>query len=106
MSLKWEGDRLIRKVRSASLKAVNEVMSKAVIQAKRNHPGWRNRTGKAEGSIRIVSFAQPSRGGVAGLWGSVDTNYMIWLEIKHGSALRNAADRTYPMLAETVRKYL
>ena len=102
--LKWRGPEIIAKVGVAAIKGVNQTMSACVIQAKQNHPGWNNRTGKAEGSVRIVRFAATSGLAVIGLWGSQNVNYVIWLELKHGSYLRNAASVEYPKLAGLIAK--
>lgn len=104
--LKWNGDEIKRKVLEASKHGINATMSKAAIQAKRNHPGWRNRTGTAEGSVRITKFAEPRGNIVAGQWGSIGVNYVIWLELKHGSFLRNAAAKTYPSLKGEIQRAL
>ena len=106
MPLHWNGDRVAAKVRAASEAAINETMADAVIQAKQHHPGWQNRTGTAEGSVRIVQPATQGREGIYGEWGSVRVNYVIWLELKHGSFLRNAADHTYPALGKTIQKWM
>lgn len=105
MALKWYGDKVKRKVRKAAKDAIDETMGKAVRHAKRhrNHPGWKNRTGTAEGSIRIIEFAHREGSRTVGLWGSIGVNYMIWLELKHGSALRSAGDATYSNLADRIR---
>ena len=88
----------------AAKAGVNQTMSQAAIYAKRNHPGWKNITTKAEGSIRVVEKAQERGSFIVGLWGSRNVLYMLWLELKHGSALRNAAAVTYPNLAANIRR--
>jgi hypothetical protein len=105
MALKWHGPRIIAKTVRAAKAGVNQTMSQAVIHAKRNHPGWQNRTGKAEGSIQIVKKAEERGPVIVGLWGSRNVVYMLWLELKHGSALRNAAAVTYPNLAANIRRH-
>ena len=102
-SLNWNGDAVKAKVIAAAIKGVDKTMAEAVVDAKRNHPGWQNRTGTAEGSINVVAFAQEDGPHVRGTWGSADVNYMIFLELKHGSALRGAADRNYPKLKDHIR---
>lgn len=106
MSLRWLGDDIQKKVLEATQKGIDQTMSQAVIEAKQSHPGWNNVTGTAEGSIRVVSFAAQEGERITGIWGSVDVNYMIWLELKRGSALRGAADRTYPKLRDNIQKAL
>lgn len=102
----WNGDKVKKAVEKASIFGVNATMAATVLQARRNHPGWKNRTGLAEGSIRIQTFAKKSLGEIFGVWGSADVDYMIWLELKNGSALRNAADVIYPSLAGRIKKAL
>ncbi len=101
MALKWFGDQVLKKVQKAAAGGINATMSAASKHAKRNHPGWKNVTGTAEGSIRIVRFAKPQISPV-GLWGSVDVNYVIWLELNRGSFLRNAADAEYLHLRKRI----
>ena len=105
MPLKWNGPRIIAKTVRAAKAGVNETMSQAAIYAKRNHPGWLNRTGKAEGSIMVQELAQQRGSVIVGLWGSRNVLYMLWLELKHGSALRNSAAVNYPKLAANIRKH-
>ena len=103
MSLQWFGDQVLKKTRNKAIKGVNATMAEAVVTAKDNHPGWRNITSKAEGSIQILEGARQVGSAVQGMWGSRGVNYMIWLELNHGAALRNAASVTYPKLAENIR---
>lgn len=105
VKLKWFGPQVVAKVERASIKGVNATMSEAIILAKRNHPGWQNRTGKAEGSITIIDKAKSIGQHVEGRWGSKGTNYMIWLELKYGGALRAAAAIIYPRLGDNIRKF-
>lgn len=100
----WNGEAVKRQVIEASMRGVNKTMADCVIEAKSNHPGWKNVTGTAEGSIRIQSFAQEAGRDVFGLWGSINVVYMKYLEWLHGSALRNAADRCYPRLKRYIRE--
>ncbi len=105
MAFRWFGDKVKRKARRAAKDAINETMAEAVRHAKRkrNHPGWKNRTGTAEGSIRIIEFAHREGSRTVGLWGSIGVDYMIWLELKHGSALRSAGDATYSNFKDRLR---
>ena len=105
MALQWLGDRVLAKTKAAALKGVNATMAEAVVIAKNNHPGWRNVTSKAEGSIQILEQAKQVGVGAQGMWGSRGVNYMIWLELNHGAALRNSASITYPRLASNIRKF-
>ena len=106
MALKWFGPKVKLITLQAAVKGVNLTMAEAVIQAKNNHPGWNNITSKAEGSIQILEGAKPVGGAVQGIWGSRGVNYMLWLELNHGGALRNAAAVTYPNLARNIRSFL
>ena len=103
MSLIWHGAAIKRGMLDATLRGIDKTMSRAVISAKRNHPGWSNQTSAAEGSVRIVKEAQARGSGAVGLWGSAGVDYVIHLEFLHGSFLRRAADKTYPKLAGTIR---
>lgn len=98
MDLTWNGDNVKRQAQAAAQHGINDTMSDCVVQAKNGHPGWQNRTGTAEGSIRIQTFATISGREVFGLWGSINVNYFIWLELKYGAALRRSADAIYPRL--------
>lgn len=102
----WHGDEIYKKILKAAERGMNKTMSDAVITAKSSHPGWRNQTGTAEGSIRVVKFAERRGQGSIGSWGSPDVNYTWWLELKHGSFLRMSAARNYPNIADHVKKAL
>jgi len=91
---------------AASKRGIDDVLAAAVNEAKQNHPGWRNITGTAEGSMAIQQPAHEDRRGVVGRWGSMGVLYMIFLEILHGSALRHAADVTYPSLGRRIKEHL
>jgi len=100
----WRGDQVKKNVLDAGLFGMNKVMAKCVMRAKMNHPGWKNITATAEGSIRIIEFAKKIGKFLIGKWGSRNVDYMIWLEIKHGSALRNAAAIEYPKLFKEMKR--
>jgi len=102
----WRGDNVARAMRAASKRGIDDTMAAATIEAKSNHPGWRNRTGTAEGSIKIITPAQEKGDGVEGQWGSQAVNYMIWLEILRGAALRSAADVQYPTLVSRIAQQM
>ena len=104
--VRWNGDRVLRKYREAQRKGINTTLSEAAIEARLNHPGWANQTGKAEGSIGVVQNAEPEGKGFFGLWGSKNVSYMIWLELKYGGALRTAAAKIYSNLPTNVKKHL
>ena len=102
MSFKWNGDVLKDRARRASRFAIDQTMAQTVIEAKRNHPGWKNITSAAEGSVRIIRPARQSGRFTAGEWGSQGVNYVIFLELKHGSFLRNAAAVKYRTLRQNL----
>ena len=102
----WNGDQILRKYREAERKGINTTMSEVSIDARLNHPGWSNQTGKAEGSIQPIQNAKPEGKGFFGLWGSKNVVYFIWLELKHGGALRTAAAKGYTNLAANIKKHL
>lgn len=111
MKLDWKGEEVEQKVMGVAVpNAMNDTTAAAAIFAKGNHPGWRNRTGTAEGSIRGDPARRDGDRWVA-LFGSFDVNYFIWLEIgtrffEGDNTLRRAADVEFPRLAERIRKYL
>ena len=95
--LYWLGDEIQSRVQGASKRAINRTTEATVAHFRANHPGWRNVTGTAEGSVRSVPARLQKRrirGGVAG--GEGDAFYLLILEVKKGSALRNAADVEFP----------
>ena len=103
----WLGGEIRRRAQRAQAIGVNKIMSECVDHAKRNHP-WTFRSGTLHGSIRIVRFARPGKGGVRGEWGSADVKYAIYLELgtsrmKPYPYLRPAADEWYPKLAAAIR---
>lgn len=102
MTIRWNGDAIKAKALEAAKVSVDLVMSEAVAYAKQNHPGWHNQTGAAEGSVQVVSFAQEEGDRVRGTWGSVAVDYVIWLELKHGSFLRSSASANYPHLRQYI----
>jgi hypothetical protein len=102
--------RLIRRLDSAILAAMDDTTAAAAISAKQNHPGWRNRTGTAEGSLRMEPARRHGRI-FRGLFGSFDVAYFIWLEIgargRPGDhTLRRAADAEFPKLGARLRARL
>lgn len=104
--IEWNGDQMKRKARAAALSGLDAIAQKCVDGAKSDHPGWKNKTGAAEASIGIISPANEDGAGAAVQWGSSGVAYMIWLELNHGSAMRNQADLNYPNLAAEVAKGL
>lgn len=102
--MEWRGQLVAEKVKRAAALGINETIATAVVYVKLNHPGWSNRTGTAEGSIRITAFATVEGAHIVGRWGSTGVAYMRALEYLHGSALRNGADQTYSGLAAAIRR--
>jgi hypothetical protein len=103
-NIRWLGKQVSKKVHSATAAAMNETLADAVAEGKNNHPGWENRTGTAEGSIRVQQAA--SSAALVGQWGSVGVNYFSILEFWHGHALTMAAQRVYPTLTPRIRRRL
>lgn len=107
MALIWKGADVTKKLKRCVKKGMNQTMADASEYAKNNHP-WRNRTGTLEGSIRPVVEAREFRGAIVGVWGSVDVNYALPLEVGTGRMpampyLRPAADATYKRLIPNIR---
>ena len=108
MTVNWKGDELKKKLYRATIDAVNETVSLTIRHALDNHPGWLYQTGVAEGSITQKEFAARRGRWITALWGSVwppgkGTNYVWFLEFKHGSFLRSAADAVYPGLTKRIK---
>ncbi len=115
MSLKWEGDSLIIKMDNCIVQGMNQTMAEAAIHAKQNHkPGahflgrFETQTGVLEGSIRPVVAARNVGFEFVGLWGSVDVDYALVLELGGVNMpafpyLRPAADVIYPRLSANIR---
>ena len=93
--VKWNGDQIVKQIDRRVVKAIDAKLSEAVISAKKNHPGWKNRTGTAEGSVRVVQWARVKGNVIFGSWGSVGVKYVLSLELYRGSFLRRAAARVY-----------
>ncbi len=105
MGIDWRGDAVQAKLRRAQIAAVDQTMAACVLDTQGNekHPGWKNVTGTAEGSVRIVNFAKEDGDRVVGIWGSAGVNYVLWLELKHGSFLRSSADRNKASLKDRIK---
>ena len=102
---RWRGAELMRRVRSASIDGIDDVMKASTLDAKNNHPGWKNITTNAERSMRIVAPAKHDIRGAVGRWGSTGVRYMLSLEYNRGSALRMAAQENYPSLGGRIAFY-
>jgi hypothetical protein len=104
--IEWNGEHIKHKITHAAELGINETMSECVGHAKSNHDGWRNRTGDAERSVRIISVAEPMGDEVEGTWGSVGVDYVWYLEYLHGSFLRDAAANMYPTLPIRIKRFM
>lgn len=110
VKIDWKGPQVEERVQRAIPLAMDDTTAAAAIFAKGNHPGWKNRTGTAEGSIR----AEPARregGGWHAEFGSYGVDYFIWLEIgargrSGDNTLRRAADAEFPRLPDRLRFHL
>ncbi len=102
----WKAAEVTRRLRSAAVQGIDDVMAACGIDAKASHPGWKNRTGNAEGSIKITDPAKPDSRGVVGRWGSQGVVYFLPLELKKGSALRMSAQANYPSLQRRIAFHL
>lgn len=99
--LYWLGEEIQKRVEKAALKAVDRTTEAAAQHARDNHPGWKTVTGIAEGSIGTRPaklLKRKVRGSVTG--GDGDAFYLLILEVKKGSALRNAADLHFPAVGQ------
>lgn len=106
VKINWKGDEVVRTVEAAAALGIDQTLSACVIDSKQNHTGWTNRTGAAEGSIRIIEQARGQGNQIVGKWGSIGIFYMLFLEFIHGSALRRSADRNYPTLKGRIKANL
>lgn len=97
--LYWLGDEVKRRVEAAAVRAVDRTTADGAEYARQNHPGWKSITGTAEGSINVAParvLGRRIRGSIRA--GGGDAFYLLILEVKKGSALRNAADVTFPQV--------
>ena len=94
-SLQWNGEKIKKDIEDRATKAIDRKLSKAVIEAKQNHKGWQNRTGTAEGSVRVQEWAKRRGNVILGSWGSIGVGYVLTLELYRGSFLRRAAAKIY-----------
>lgn len=103
----WRGDDVTRRLVRAAKIGIDETLAACVVEAKSNHP-YVNRTGTAEGSVRMVPAQQEGRR-IVGRWGSFIVRYFIFLEIGTTRtpggfpSLRPAADKEYPKLRRRIR---
>lgn len=101
--LEWKGEHLTRVMERAEKRGAAYVIAAAIRQAKRNHPGWKRRSGRAERSLKRHKLAREN-GTLVAEWGSL-VFYVLFLELHHGSFLRHAADVWYPKLADKIREF-
>jgi hypothetical protein len=99
--LEWYGEAFRKRVEKAAKKAIDRTTEDAAQYARDNHPGWISRTGTAEGSIG-TNRARTQKGRIIGnvTGGEGDAFHLMILEVKNGSALRNAGDVVFPVLKE------
>lgn len=103
--LYWFGEQVQARVEDAAVAAVNATTEAAAAHARANHRGWKNITGKAEASIQSKParlLRRRIRGSLEA--GAGDAFYFLILEVKHGSALRNAADVEFPNVQERLHQ--
>jgi hypothetical protein len=103
--------RLTHRIEAAIPRAIDDTTAAAAIYAKQNHPGWNNRTGTAEGSIRFEPARKLATGKYRGSFGSYDVNYFIYLELgargRPGDrTLQRAADVEFPTLGRRLREVM
>lgn len=99
--LYWLGQQIQKQVVGASKRAIDRTTAATAEHAKEHHRGWKSVTGTAEGSIGTKPARQLKRtirGSVTG--GDGDAFHLLILEVKNGSALRNAADLHFPAVQE------
>ena len=101
--LEWKGKKISATMSRAEARAAGFIIFKSVLHAKRNHPGWKKITGKANKSIRKISLTREG-GDLVGKWGST-LFYVRFLEIYKGAFLRNAGDVWYPKLAGKIGEF-
>ncbi|HEV8655635.1 MAG TPA: hypothetical protein VGR85_09010 [Candidatus Limnocylindria bacterium] len=68
MRLNWRGDEVLQRVRAATVQGMDDFAATAAETAMHDHPGWQNRTGQAQRSLRAVP-ARIVAGGVKGAVG-------------------------------------
>jgi len=104
IGLVWHGDRIISEMRRAEVRGIGFVRAAAARHARRNHPGWKKISGRAERSVKPQGKVHREGNAFVGEWGS-RLFYVLFLELHNGSFLRNAADATYPKLADQIRRF-
>lgn len=102
---KWYADELKKKVRVASVLAINDVTSDARDDAKESH-NWRSQSGRLEANI-VNEPAQPTLTGARGRFGTTQRQgfYGLFMERRY-PFLRPAADRNFTKIAGAIRERL
>jgi len=127
MTLKWEGEKLTRKLRRAEARGIDATMAASVLHAKANHSRgahsqqrFESQTGELERSMRITRPARRIGNQTAGRWGSQGIVYARRQELGFQGKdskgrvvnapgypfLRPAAESEYPKLAGRIRRGL
>lgn len=101
--LEWKGKQVVKTMQRAEARAMGLTIFRCVAFAKRNHPGWKTRTGRAEKSVRKIKITR-ERGTLVGEWGST-LFYVRFLELHNGAFLRSAGDRIYPQLPGLIARF-
>ena len=106
--LDWKGDDVLKQVVKATKEGIDEVMGECVVDAQADTPVL---SGTLRRSEKIQEPAHEEGDVVVGVWGSADVDYALPVEAgargRPGrNMLRNAADKNYPRLEETIAKRL
>ena len=67
----WNSGKIQKEVEDRAIKAIDKKLSAVVIDAKKNHPGWKNISTVAEGSVKVQRWAKKQGNLIIGTWGSV-----------------------------------
>ena len=109
--LDWHGDKLLARVRAASVAGVNETVDAARDDAAVSHE-WVNRHGQLEEEI-VSEHADPADANPNALFGTTVRRGFYGLFHEEGTVhefarpfLRPAADREFPSLAARIRRRL
>lgn len=100
----WNGDKIISQMRRAEVRGLGFTRARAVAHARRNHPGWRNRSRRAQRSIKAQGKVHRTGNDFSAEWGS-KLFYVFFLELNKGSFLRSAADATYGKLHAKIKEF-
>lgn len=108
MPITWHGEEIAARIRAASVAAIDDTLNAAVEYAKAHHE-FEDQSGYVESDIQAEP-ARPTATGAEGRWGD-SARGAIDLELGNVQTppmpfLRPAADATYPMLPDAIRKHL